>query len=110
VNNLAAFGNAIFARECLNLGLKAGLDFKQMAAAIKVSTGYSRGLGILEMQIKRMIPAPTGPSSKGQTKSLDDKDRDFALELADVVGASAPLAHLMAELDLEKTYDAINRL
>jgi 3-hydroxyisobutyrate dehydrogenase-like beta-hydroxyacid dehydrogenase len=110
VNNLAAFGNALFARECLNLGMKAGLDFRQLAAAIKVSTGYSRGLNILEMQLRRQIPSAPAKPVKGQPKTLDDKDRDLALELASAVGAATPLARLMKGLDLEKTYDAIKLL
>jgi 3-hydroxyisobutyrate dehydrogenase len=109
VNNLAAFGNAIFARECVNIGLKAGLEYSQLTAAIKVSTGYSRGLGILDMQLRgQMQRPPQRPQS--QTKSLDEKDWEFALKLAAEVGASAPLAQLMGELDLGKTYDAVQHI
>jgi 3-hydroxyisobutyrate dehydrogenase-like beta-hydroxyacid dehydrogenase len=107
VNNMAAFGNAIFARECVNIGLKAGLDYNQLTAAIKVATGFSRGLGILDMQLRQPQPAQT---IKNQPKSLDDKDWDFVLELAQTVGAETPLARLMTRLDLEKVYDAVKRI
>jgi 3-hydroxyisobutyrate dehydrogenase-like beta-hydroxyacid dehydrogenase len=108
VNNLASYGNAVFARECLNIGLKAGLDFDQMVAAMRVSTGFSRGLNTLVMQLRRPRPPAPAPSVKGQPKSLDDKDREFALELAEAVRAETPLTRFMTGLDLEKVYDALN--
>jgi 3-hydroxyisobutyrate dehydrogenase-like beta-hydroxyacid dehydrogenase len=111
VNNLAAFGNAIFARECVNIGLKAGLDYNQLTAVIKVATGFSRGLGILDMQLRRPQPRPQpAQTTKNQPKSLDDKDWDFVLELAQTVGAETPLAKLMVQLDLEKVYNGVKRL
>jgi 3-hydroxyisobutyrate dehydrogenase len=110
VNNLAAFGNAVFARECINIGLKAGLDYKQMTAAMRVATGFSRGLGILDMQLHRPSLVTPLPPAKDRPKSLDDKDRDFALELAVDVGAATPIAQLMGILDLEKVYDGVKRL
>ena len=110
VNNLASYGNAVFARECLNIGLKAGLDFDQMVAAIRVSTGFSRGLSTLVRQLRRPLPVTSASGVKDHPKSLDDKDRDFALELAGAVGAETPLTRLMTGLDLEKVYDALNRI
>jgi 3-hydroxyisobutyrate dehydrogenase-like beta-hydroxyacid dehydrogenase len=109
VNNLQGYGNEVFARECLNIGLKAGLSFDQMVAAIKVSTGFSKGMNVL---IRRMGKPPTlpGAAEKGQPKSIDEKDRDTALELAEDVGAETPITHFMAELDLKKYYDAISQI
>ena len=109
VNNLQGYGNEIFARECLNLGLKAGLRFDQMAAAIKVSTGHSIGMNVL---VRRLLKPPTAPvpEEKVQPKSIGDKDRDTALELAEEVGAETPITNFMTELDLKKVYDALNRI
>jgi 2-hydroxy-3-oxopropionate reductase len=107
VNNLAAFGNALFARECLNLGVMAGLDFDQMAEAMRLSTGYSRGLMTLVRQVRD--PSPPGVASPvpSGSKSLGDKDLDHALELADEVGAETPLTRFMMDLDLKNTYKTL---
>jgi 3-hydroxyisobutyrate dehydrogenase-like beta-hydroxyacid dehydrogenase len=109
VNNLQGYGNQIFARECLNLGLKAGLPFDQMVAAIKVSTGHSIGMNVVVRQLQRAPKAP-GPTEKAQPKSIDEKDRETALELADEIGAATPISHFMTELDLKKVYDALNQI
>lgn len=108
VNNLAAFGNAIFARECLNLGLKAGLEFDQMVEAIRLSTGNSRGLMTLVRQLREPRASEAAPRSDG-TKTLGDKDRDHALELAQEVGAETPLTRFMTSLDLDRLYQTLNK-
>ncbi|MBN1190489.1 MAG: NAD(P)-dependent oxidoreductase [Dehalococcoidales bacterium] len=110
VNNLAAFGNAVYARECINIGLKAGLDYNQLTAAMRVATGFSRGMGILDMQLRRPYPASQIPERNDRTKSLDDKDRDLALELAAAVGAQTPISQLIGLLDLETVYDGVRRI
>jgi 3-hydroxyisobutyrate dehydrogenase-like beta-hydroxyacid dehydrogenase len=109
VNNLAGYGNQVFARECLNIGLKAGLPFDQMVAAIKVSTGHSIGLNVVVRQLQRP-PKVLSPAEKIQPKSIDDKDRETALELAEEVGAETPITHFMTELDLKQVYDSLNRI
>jgi 3-hydroxyisobutyrate dehydrogenase-like beta-hydroxyacid dehydrogenase len=105
VNNLAMYGNTMVARECLNLGLKAGLDLNQMVEAMRVSTGSSRGLS----QAVRLLRQPRreNPKVRGkQVKSLDDKDNEAAIELAEAAGAQTPIARFMFELDVKKVYDA----
>ncbi len=109
VNNLAGYGNQIFARDCLNLGLKAGLPFDQMVAAMKVGTGHSIGLNVVVRQLQRAPKAPS-TTEKVQHKSIDEKDRETALELAEEVGAETPITHFMTELDLKKVYDSLNRI
>ena len=74
VNNLQGYGNEVFARECINIGLKAGLPFDQMVAAIRVSTGFSRGMNVLVRRLRKPPVAP-GPAEKVQLKNIDDKDR-----------------------------------
>jgi hypothetical protein len=61
----------------------------------------------VERQLKRGPKAAT-PVEKNQPKSIDDKDRDTALELAKEVGAKTPIAKLMENLDLKKVYEALN--
>lgn len=111
INNLQGYGNEMFSRECLNIGLKAGLPFDQMVAAIKVSTGFSKGMNVLVRRLKRQtLPGdadkvqPTSPQ-----KSIGDKDLETALELAQEVEAETPITDFMTELD-QKKYDALNRI
>jgi len=107
VNNLAMYANGIVARECVNLGLKAGLDLKKMVEAMSVSTGNSRAL----MGVGRPMPFPARPpGTREPTEDLGTKDKRLALEMAEAVGAKTPLVHLMEELDLESTYDAYSTL
>ena len=75
-----------------------------MVAAIKVSTGFSIGMNVLVRRLQRAPTAPS-PTEKAQPKSIDDKDRDTALELAEEVGAETPITNFMTELDLKRVYD-----
>jgi len=108
VNNLAMYANNIVARECANIALKAGLDLQQISRAIMVGTGRSGGFS----GMTRRMTGPRGgrPSSglgtDAATEDLGTKDKRVALELADEVGASAPVVRFMEKLDLEKTYEA----
>ena len=110
VNNLAMYGNSNIARECLNLGLKAGLDLDKMVEAIRVSTGNSRGLGIASRRMRGPAPprppVTRTPGAKEPPQDLGTKDRELAMELAEEVGAETPVTRLMAELDIESIYNA----
>jgi 3-hydroxyisobutyrate dehydrogenase len=108
INNLAMYGNAVVARECLNIGLKAGLDFDQLVEAMRLSTGYSRSLISVARTVRQPRPAPKktpGP----KLKSLEEKDNEAAVGLADSVGAKTPVSHFMFGLDLEHQYDALSK-
>lgn len=96
VNNLAMFGNAMVARECLALGVKAGLDAQTLLAAMRVSTGNSRSLGALQRQLLRPPPQPA--SRPAGEQDLGKKDRELALELAEAVGAEVPVARFLVQL------------
>ena len=48
---------------------------------------------------------PASPLGEPPTEDLGTKDKRVALELADEVGAAAPIVRFMEKLDLEKTYD-----
>jgi 3-hydroxyisobutyrate dehydrogenase-like beta-hydroxyacid dehydrogenase len=107
VNNLAMYANNMVARECANLAIKAGLDLKQIAKGIMVGTGRSGGFSGMGRR------APSGPQSivpahapgEPPIEDLGTKDKRVALELADEVGAAAPIVRFMEKLDMEKTYD-----
>lgn len=107
VNQLAMISNSIITRECLNLGLKAGLDLQKMIDVIRVSTGNSLRLESLDymMKARKLRPAPKAPR-----RDLGTKDRDLAIELAEKVGANIPLLRFIAELDAESAYDAYSAM
>jgi 3-hydroxyisobutyrate dehydrogenase-like beta-hydroxyacid dehydrogenase len=107
INNLAMFCNTVVARECLNLGLKAGLDLDKLVQAMRLSTGYSRGLNMAARVTRQPRPSPVPAASGKPIKSLDDKDNETAMALAESVAASMPVAQLMLGLNQEKTYNAL---
>ena len=103
VNQLAGICNRIAASECLNLGLKAGLDLQKMIDVIQVSTGNTWRIGKLDymMKARKLRTAAKIPGG-----DLGTKDRDLAIELAEKVGANIPSLRFIAELDTESSYDA----
>ncbi len=107
VNQLAQISSGIITRECLNLGLKAGLDWQRMIDVMRVSTGNSWRLESLDSMTK----APKLPAAaKAPRRDLGTKDRDLATELAEKVGAKIPLLQFIAELDAESAYDAYSAM
>jgi len=112
VNNMAVFNLGTVTRECLNLGLKAGLDLQTMIDVMQVSTGGSWVLMNMGHMLKsgRLMPRPPAPPP-GQTapRKLGNKDMDLAIEMADAVGANVPVARFMEELDTGKAYDAYSK-
>jgi 3-hydroxyisobutyrate dehydrogenase-like beta-hydroxyacid dehydrogenase len=112
VNNLAMYANNIVARECANLGLKAGLDLQKMAQAISVSTGYSRAFGGMGRRMGGPASGPRPPVARapGAPEDLGSKDKRLALEMAEEVGANTPVVRFMEKLDLESLYDAYSDL
>lgn len=103
VNNLSAIGNAAITRECINLGLKAGLDLDKMLEVMSVSSG---GTCLQQIEVYMKKHGLKRPASKasGDTK-LTNKDKKLALELAASVGAQTPIADFLSTLDLS-VYDA----
>ena len=110
VNNLAMLGNEMVARECLNLGIMAGLDLAQLIEAMRVSTGSSRSLGTISRRLSQPAPRLTVPEAKAPRQDLRSKDRELALEMAEAVAANVPLARIMAELEEASPYSALSAL
>jgi len=114
VNNLAMYANGIVAQECVNLGLKAGLDLEKMKKAMSLSTGNSRML--IGVGRPSPFPAPPkppavgAPGGKTPAEDLGSKDKRLALEMAESVGANTPVVQFMEGLDLESIYDALSAL
>lgn len=111
VNNMAVFNLGTVTRECLNLGLKAGLDLQTMIDVMRVSTGSSWVLNNIGHTLKtgRRMPSPLSPPP-GQVAPppLGNKDMDLAMEMAEAVGANIPVAKFMETLDTASAYDAIS--
>jgi len=111
VNNLAAFNIGTVTRECLNLGLKAGLDLQKMCEVMTVGTGGSWMVENMAKMFKagmRMAPPPSPPPTPGTQPApqrMGNKDTELAMEMADAVGAKVPVARFMDELDMA-VYDA----
>jgi 3-hydroxyisobutyrate dehydrogenase len=112
VNNLAVFGCGTITRECLNLGLKAGLDLQKMIDVMLVSTGGSWSLKNMDYMMKSgmRIPRPSPAEGKPVPRNIGNKDKELAYELAEEVGANVPLSKFMDELDTESVYDAYSAL
>jgi 3-hydroxyisobutyrate dehydrogenase-like beta-hydroxyacid dehydrogenase len=107
VNNLAMYANGVVAQECLNLGVKAGLDPGILIRAMRSGTGDSRSLGMLARLLGNHAATPVALKATTSGLDLGTKDRELAFELASGVGASTPVARFMTELDLASVYEAL---
>ena len=104
INNLSTLNCSMVTRECLNLGLKAGLDLRKMIEVLSVSTG---GTVLLQSQAYMMkegiqIPAPPTPLPKDAAlakSNMSAKDKNHALELGKAVDAPVPISRFLDEVD-----------
>jgi 2-hydroxy-3-oxopropionate reductase len=112
VHNMIAKHIGAASRDCmvegLNLGLKAGLDLKNMievlsagaAARSMQAMGIKSGLDV--PKILQIIRAPAANvADANHTTELD-----YAMDMAEAVGAEMPVCSLLDELDMPATYDA----
>lgn len=108
VNNLALFIIGTVNRECLNLGLKAGLDLQTMMDVMQVSTGSSWSLMNLNHNLNspRRKFSPLHDPPRGHVPGMRNKDKLMAIEMAKAVGAQVPIAEFTEELYLGEIYDA----
>ena len=109
VNGLASISIEAITCECLNLGLKAGLDLQKMIDVLRVSTGNSRNLENLDYRVRsrKLYPAPKTSGAKASRRDImRAKDRKLALELAEKVGANTPVLRFIDGLDTKSAYDA----
>ena len=116
VDNTMARHFGTVARLCLieglNFGLKAGLDIESMMKVAGVSA-FSRGVkslglegGFNEQQIVETIRGPMPLLGRqGRVNELN-----YAMELAEKVGAQMPLFHLSDEMNVETTFDSYYEL
>lgn len=112
VNNLMSINIGTLIRECLNVGLKAGLDLQKMLEAMSVSTGSSwmlKSMAAMRKSGMRMVPPPPlparAPGVKAPPEDIGAKDKRLALEMAEALGAEVPITRFIEKLDTS-VYDA----
>lgn len=108
INNMVAFNMGTVIHECLNVGLKAGLDMKMMLDVMQEGTGASWMANSMRSRMasgRRMQLRPPMPLHAESPPTFINKDQILAIELADRVGAKIPIAKLLEQLDEEKLYD-----
>ncbi len=112
VNNLMSIDIGTLIRECLNVGLKAGLDLQKMLEAMSVSTGSSwmlKSMAAMRKSGRRMAPpqppSVRAPGAKAPPEDIGAKDKRLALEMAEALGAEVPITRFIEKLDTS-VYDA----
>jgi 3-hydroxyisobutyrate dehydrogenase len=103
VNQVALSGISTITRECLNLGLKAGLDLEKMIEVMLVSTGNSWRLQNLDFTLKSQ---KLSAAARAPWRSTEAKDRALAMDLAEKVDANTPVLRFIDGLNMETVYDA----
>lgn len=121
INNMAVMHTGTLIRECLNLGVKAGLDLDKMVDVLSVSTGgtwalqnqaYMKKKGIKMPPMPRPAAAP-GAGAQPQGARRMPFELEMAWQLAEEVGAEMPICKFIDELDTASVYkaytDAMNK-
>ena len=113
VNNMVAFNMGTVIHECLNVGLKAGLDMKMMLDVMEEGTGGSWMANSMRTRLDSgatRIPMPPPPTDGSPPPQFINKDQVLAIEMAEELGAEIPVAKLMENLDESKAYEAYTKL
>ncbi|UCD08733.1 MAG: NAD(P)-dependent oxidoreductase [Dehalococcoidales bacterium] len=112
VNNMVAFNMGTVIHECLNVGLKAGLDMKIMLDVMQEGTGASWMANSMRTRLEsgtRGMPPPSPPTVDSPPPQFINKDQVLAIEMAEELGAEIPVAKLMENLDESKVYSAYTK-
>lgn len=105
INDLMSIGHEAVARECLDFGLKTGLNLEKMIEIIQVSTGDSWVLKNLGRNIKSQQPLVTAPNRETDSvKNTGVMDKTLAVEMADAFGVALPLLHCIDNIDEKSAY------
>jgi 3-hydroxyisobutyrate dehydrogenase-like beta-hydroxyacid dehydrogenase len=106
VHQLNAFSISTVTRECLNLGLKAGLDLKTMVEAMSAGLGSTRGLQNMAETLRtgKVVTTPVRPPPSGSTGAkalppMGNKDKQLAFEMARELGVETPICRFIDEID-----------
>jgi 3-hydroxyisobutyrate dehydrogenase-like beta-hydroxyacid dehydrogenase len=95
--------------ECLNLGLRLGLDLRKMIDVMSVNAGaqviQKMGFkaGLDEKQILEALRIPVSRASGREVRHKDELD--YGMEMADEVGVEMPVCRFIDELNAGSVYD-----
>ena len=112
VNNMVAFNMGTVIHECLNVGLKAGLDMKMMLDVMEEGTGGSWMANSMRARLEsgiRRMPPPLSPTNGSPPPRFINKDQVLAIEMAEELGAEIPVARLMENLNESIVYEAYTK-
>ncbi|MBN2074223.1 MAG: NAD(P)-dependent oxidoreductase [Dehalococcoidales bacterium] len=112
VNNMVAFNMGTVIHECLNVGLKAGLEMKMMLDVMEEGTGGSWMANSMRSRLDsgmRRMPPPPPPADGSPPPQFINKDQVLAIEMAEELGAEIPVARLMENLDESIVYEAYTK-
>ena len=95
--------------ECLNLGLRVGLDLRKMIDVMSVNAGARiiQNMGFkAELDEKQILEALRIPVSRASSREVRHKDElDYGMEMADEVGVEMPICRFIDELDAGSVYN-----
>jgi 3-hydroxyisobutyrate dehydrogenase-like beta-hydroxyacid dehydrogenase len=95
--------------ECLNLGLRVGLDFRKMIDVMSVNAGARviQNMGFKAgLDEKQILEALRIPVPRDSDKGKHHKDElDYGMEMADEEGVEMPVCRFIDELDAGSVYD-----
>jgi 3-hydroxyisobutyrate dehydrogenase len=95
--------------ECLNLGLRVGLDLQKMIDVMSVNAGgrviQNMGFkaGLDEKQILEALRIPVSRASRIGVHTKDELD--YGMEMADEAGVEMPVCRFIDELDAGSAYN-----
>jgi 3-hydroxyisobutyrate dehydrogenase len=95
--------------ECLNLGLRVGLDLPKMIDVMSVNAGARviQNMGFKAgLDEKQILESLRIPASKASGTVAHHKDElDYGMEMADELGVEMPVCRFIDELDAGSVYD-----
>ena len=95
--------------ECLNLGLRAGLDLQKMIEVMNVNAGARliQNMGFHPgLDEKQTLEALRIPASRASDTGAHHKDElDYGMEMAEELGVGMPVCRFIDELDAGSIYD-----
>jgi 2-hydroxy-3-oxopropionate reductase len=111
VHNMIAKHMGAASRDCLieglDMGLKAGLDLKNMVDVLSVGAAARsmQNMGIKSgLDVPRIFQTLRGPAGITEAAGHDVTELDYALEMADSVGAKMALCRFIDQLDMPSVY------
>lgn len=100
--------------ECLNLGLRAGLDLRKMIDVMNANAGARliQNMGFnAGLDEKQILEALRIPAARASGTGVYHKDElDYGMQMADELGVEMPVCRFIDELDAISIYDEFSSL